>query len=171
MVISMPRHQYVNDNGRPSLQFDFSYQIMKGFTLNSCYQQPNSFMWHLDPVSNLLPPIVNKNPLPNGNYRIRSFIGSYVLMTPKGENGRPYVRKQVQDNNAQEVSCRTLPFLLIKVLCSLSFSVVCAAPIEWLVYNQEHWNATIFSWSCFQSRGRGSSYWSISCFWRHSVRV
>jgi len=73
-------------------------------------------MWHLDPVTELLlvaPFIVNKNPLPNGNYRIRSFIGNYILMTPEEENGRPYVRKQGQDNNAQEVSCLImLPFLL-----------------------------------------------------------
>ena len=89
---------------------------MKGFTYSSCNQQPNRYMWHLDPVANLLPlvvlPLVDKNPLPNGNYRIRSFIGSYVLMTPEEDNGRPYVRKQVQDNNAQEVSClATLPLL------------------------------------------------------------
>ena len=71
-------------------------------------------MWHLDPVSNLLSPIVDKNPLPNGNYRIRSFTGSHVLMTPEEENGRPYVRKQVQDNNAQEVSCFMLHFCSIR---------------------------------------------------------
>jgi len=74
-------------------------------------------MWHLDPVANLLGPLplVDKNPLPNGNYRIRSFVGSYVLMTPEEDNGRPYVRKQVQNNNAQEVSClTTLPFCLSK---------------------------------------------------------
>ena len=109
----MLRHQCVNHhNDRIS---DFSHQIMKGFTWNSCDQQPNRYMWHLDPVTNLLP-LVNKNPLPNGNYRIRSFIGSYVLMTPEEDNGRPYVRKQVQDNNVQEVGClTTLPFLLIEV--------------------------------------------------------
>src|SRR6266511_2662884 len=91
---------------------------MKAFNYNSCGQQPNSFMWHLDPVSNLLLlPIVDKNPLPNGNYRIRSFIGSYVLMTPEEENGRPYVRKQVQDNNAQEVSYLiTLPFFIVEAV-------------------------------------------------------
>ena len=85
---------------------------MKGFTHNYCNQHPNRYMWQLDPISNLLP-LVDKNPLPEGNYRIRSFIGSYVLMAPEEDNGRPYVRKQVQDNNAQEVSCFTmLPFLL-----------------------------------------------------------
>ena len=104
---------------------------MKGFTHKSCNQHPNRYMWHLDPVKNPLLP-VDKNPLPNGNYRIRSFIGSYVLMTPEEDNGRPYVRKQVQDNSAQEVSClTTLPFLLIKVVnYGPPFSVVCAAPIE-----------------------------------------
>jgi len=90
---------------------------MKAFAYNSCNQQPNRYMWHLDPVTDPLllvaPFIVDKNPLPNGNYRIRSFIGNYVLMTAEEENGRPYVRKQVQDNNAQEVSCLImLPFLL-----------------------------------------------------------
>ena len=83
---------------------------MKGFSFHSCDQQPNTYLWHLDPVANQP---VDKNPLPNGTYRIRSFIGNYVLMTPEEENGKPYVRKQVQDNNAQEVSCFTmLPFLL-----------------------------------------------------------
>ncbi len=56
-------------------------------------------------------------------------------------------------------------FLLIEVSWVTSFSVVCAAPIEWLVYNQEHGNQTLFSRFCFQSRERGSSYWSISCLW------
>jgi len=87
-------------------------------------------MWHLDPVKNPLLP-VDKNPLPNGNYRIRSLIGGYVLMTPEEDNGRPYVRKQVQDNNAQEVSCPTTLFLLIeRVNYGPPLSVVCAAPIE-----------------------------------------
>ena len=159
-VISMLRHQCVNHNDRLSLESDFSYQIMKGFTNNSCNQHPNRYMWHLDPVE---PLPFDKNPLPNGNYRIRSFIGSYVLMTPEEENGRPYVRKQVQNNNAQEVSRFTmLPFLLTSI--PFSVHVVCAAPIEWLVYNQEHWNPIIFSRFCFQSRERGSSYRSINCF-------
>ena len=82
-------------------------------------------MWHLDSVSNLLLP--DKNPLPNGNYRIRSFIGSHVLMTSEEENGRPYVRKQVQNIDAQEVSCLTLPFMLIEVLWTASiFSGPCS---------------------------------------------
>jgi len=81
--------------------------------------EPNMYLWHLDPVTDPLllvaPFIVDKNPLPNGNYRIRSLIGNYVLMTPEEKNGRPYVRKQVQDDNAhwQEVGCLImLPFLL-----------------------------------------------------------
>jgi len=90
---------------------------MQAFKYKSCDKQPGRYMWHLDPVADPLllvaPFMVDKNPLPNGNYRIRSFIGNYVLMTPGEENGRPYVRKQMQDNNAQEVSCLAmLPFLL-----------------------------------------------------------
>jgi len=116
-VVSLLRHQCVNHNDHLSLKSDFSYQIMKGFTHKSCNQHPNRYMWHLDPVTNPLLLLFDKNPLPSGNYRIRSFIGVYVLMTPEEENGRPYVRKQVQDNNAQEVSCLTmLPFCVLKFL-------------------------------------------------------
>jgi len=108
---------------------------MQAFKYNSCDQQPNRFMWHLDPVTNLS---VDKNPLPDGNYRIRSFIGSYVLVVPGEENGRPYVRKQVQDNNAQEVSCFS-PFLLIEVFDYESLKIL----FQWAVQPQPNGLYTI----------------------------
>ena len=65
-------------------------------------------------------PLLLVGPFPNGNYRIRSFIGSYVPMTPEEENGRPYVSKQVQNNNAQQVCCI---FRSSKLITQIPFSV------------------------------------------------
>jgi len=112
---------------------------MKDFSFNHCDRHPGRYMWHLDPVTDPLlllgpfPIVIAKNPLPNGNYRIRSFIGHYVLMTPEEDNGRPYVRKQVQDNSVQEVTCLTNA----TSFCSLKFL------IQWSVQPQSNGLYTI----------------------------
>ncbi|KAF4618250.1 hypothetical protein D9613_011623 [Agrocybe pediades] len=65
--------------------------------------------WIFEPAGKVAPrftlPIVKKDPLPKGLYRIRSFTGNYVLTMPEKplEDGKviPYVAKQVPKNEYQ----------------------------------------------------------------------
>ncbi|KDR73987.1 hypothetical protein GALMADRAFT_250718 [Galerina marginata CBS 339.88] len=62
--------------------------------------------WGMQAVGDLPPgPMVNKNPLPKGFYRIRTFNGGYLLTMPdKAIAGKslPYVSKQVPKNDNQK---------------------------------------------------------------------
>ena len=56
--------------------------------------------------------MINKNPLPKGMYRIRSFNGTYLLTMPQDANASegnksPYVSKQIPKNDAQKASFYT----------------------------------------------------------------
>jgi len=84
------------------------------YVVTASYNYPNNQparnQWYLEaipnPLSNPPPvPMINKNPLPKGTYRIRSFNGNYLLTMPKnatGVNGSPFVTQQVPKDDYQK---------------------------------------------------------------------
>lgn len=70
--------------------------------------QQDRRQWYLDPVSvNAAAPIpsyvpmIIKNPLPKGVYRIRCFSNNYLLTMPKTAGASPYVTKQIPGDTYQ----------------------------------------------------------------------
>lgn len=113
-IVSM-LNPYVNHHNFLSLEF---YSLCKedlGLGVDGF-----SFHWHFVPVRvetplRVNPSLENKNRFPQGNYRIRSFSGNYVLTMPQVEKGSPYITK-LANNETQKVCCLIMTTFLILIV-------------------------------------------------------